>query len=76
MGKHGGLEMSRNIETIYEGGILKPLSPLELNEHQKVRITVEEGGSAVRATSGLFSGLNHETIEEVALSPDFLPEEA
>ncbi len=68
--------MSRNIEAVYEGGVLKPLSPLKLNEHQKVRITVEGGESAVRVTSGLFSGLNHDTIEEIALSPEFLPEEA
>jgi len=68
--------MSKNIEAVYEGGVLKPLSPLKLDEHQKVRITVEGGESAVRATSGMFSGLNHDTIEEIALSPDFLPEEA
>jgi predicted DNA-binding antitoxin AbrB/MazE fold protein len=68
--------MSKNIEAIYEGGVLKPLSPLKLNEHQKVKITVEEGESAVRATSGLFRGLDHDTIEEIALSPEFLPEEA
>jgi predicted DNA-binding antitoxin AbrB/MazE fold protein len=67
--------MSRNIEAIYEGVVLKPLSPLKLNEHQKVKITVEGGESAVRATSGMFRGLDHDTIEEIALSPEFLPEE-
>ena len=68
--------MSRNIEAVYEGGVLKPLSPLKLNEHQKVRITVEGAESAVRASSGMFSGVDHDTIEEIALSPEFLPEEA
>ena len=68
--------MSRNIETVYKNSVLKPLSPLKLNEHQKVRITVEGGESAVRATSGMFRGLDHDTIEEIALSPEFLPEEA
>ena len=68
--------MSRNIEAIYEGGVLKPLSPLKLKEHAKVRITVEGGESTVRATSGMFTGLDHDTIEEIALSPEFLPEEA
>lgn len=68
--------MSKNIEAVYEGGVLKPLSPLKLNEHQRVRITVEGGESAVRATSGIFTGLDHDTIEEIALSPEFLPEEA
>jgi predicted DNA-binding antitoxin AbrB/MazE fold protein len=57
--------MSRNIEAVYEGGVLKPLSPLKLNEHQKVKITVEGGESVVRATSSMFSGPNHDNIEEM-----------
>jgi len=68
--------MPRNIEVVYEGGVLKPLSPLKLKEHEKVRITLEEGETVVRATSGMFSGLDDNTINEIALSPEFLPEEA
>jgi len=68
--------MPKNIEVVYEGGVLKPLSPLQLKEHEKIRITIEEGESVVRATSGMFSGLDDNTIDEIALSPDFLPEEA
>lgn len=68
--------MPRTIEVIYEGGILRPLSPLKLKEREKVRITLEEGESVVRATSGIFGDLDDSTIEEVALSPEFLPEEA
>jgi predicted DNA-binding antitoxin AbrB/MazE fold protein len=67
--------MPRNIEAVYEGGVLRPLSPLKLKEHEKVRITLEEE-SLVRASSGMFSGLDDSLIEEVALSPEFLPEEA
>ncbi len=68
--------MPRNIEAVYEGGVLRPLSPLKLKEHEKVRITLEEEESLVRASSGMFSGLDDSLIEEVALSPEFLPEEA
>ena len=68
--------MSRTIEVIYEGGILRPLSPLKLKEREKVRITLEEGESVVRATSGIFGALDDSTIEDVALSPEFLPEQA
>jgi predicted DNA-binding antitoxin AbrB/MazE fold protein len=68
--------MPKNIEVVYEGGVLKPLSPLKLKEHEKVRITLEEGESLVRATSGMFSGLDDNIINEIALSPEFLPEEA
>jgi predicted DNA-binding antitoxin AbrB/MazE fold protein len=68
--------MPRNIEAIYESGVLRPLAPLKLKEHGKVRITIEEGESIVRATSGIFSGLDDSTINEIALSPEFLPDEA
>ena len=70
--------MSRNIEAIYQDGVLKPLAQLKLNEHERVRITVEKGESVVRATSDIFSGLddNNNTIDEIALSPNFLPEES
>ena len=68
--------MVRNIEAIYEGGVLRPLSPLNLKEHERVRIILEEEVSIVRATSGIFSGLDDSTINEIALSPEFLPEEA
>jgi len=68
--------MPKNIEVVYEGGVLKPLSPLKLKEHEKVRITLEEGESVVKATSGMFSGLDDNTINEIVLSPEFLPEEA
>lgn len=32
--------MSKIIEAIYESGILKPIEPLELREHQVVKITI------------------------------------
>jgi predicted DNA-binding antitoxin AbrB/MazE fold protein len=46
--------MSITVEAIYEAGVLKPLTPLpDLQEHAKVRITVEaiagaqDGGSVI-----------------------------
>ena len=33
--------MTLTVEAIYENGVLKPLQPLPLKEHEKVRITVE-----------------------------------
>lgn len=67
--------MSKSIEVIYEGGVLRPLSPVMLKEHEKVRITFEGKESVVRATIGMFGFLNDSTIDEIALSPEFLPEE-
>ena len=68
--------MSRGIEAVYEDGVLKPLTPLNLKEHEKVRLTLEEEESVVRASSGMFTGLDDRTIDEIALSPKFLPEES
>ena len=67
--------MPKNIEAVYEDGVLKPLSPLSLKEHEKVRLTLEGGESIARSTSGMFDGLDDKAIDEIALSPEFLPEE-
>jgi len=34
--------MSRHLEAIYEQGVLRPLEPLALAEHQRVRLTLDE----------------------------------
>jgi predicted DNA-binding antitoxin AbrB/MazE fold protein len=34
--------MVRQLEAVYEHGVLRPLEPLALAEHQRVRLTVEE----------------------------------
>ncbi|BDC48376.1 hypothetical protein F183_A06920 [Bryobacterales bacterium F-183] len=34
--------MSRYVEAVYEEGVFRPLAPISLSEHQKVRLTVEE----------------------------------
>lgn len=68
--------MPKSLEAVYEDGVFKPLSPVKLKEHEKVKITLEEVKSVVKATSGMFSGLDDNTIDEIALSPEFLPEGA
>jgi len=34
--------MARQLDAVYEQGILRPLEPLVLAEHQRVRLTIEE----------------------------------
>jgi predicted DNA-binding antitoxin AbrB/MazE fold protein len=34
--------MSITVEAVYENGVLKPVQPLPLKEHETVRVTVEE----------------------------------
>ncbi len=36
-------EMEEIIEAVYENGVLKPLKPLRLKEHEKVRIKIIKG---------------------------------
>lgn len=33
--------MVQQLDAVYEGGVLRPLEPLVLAEHQRVRVTVE-----------------------------------
>jgi predicted DNA-binding antitoxin AbrB/MazE fold protein len=32
--------VTNNVDAIYENGVLRPLEPLLLEEHQRVRVTV------------------------------------
>ena len=36
--------MSKQIEAIYENGVLRPLEPLDLDESQRVTITIADEG--------------------------------
>jgi predicted DNA-binding antitoxin AbrB/MazE fold protein len=35
--------MERQVDAIYENGVLRPLEPLDLEEQQRVRITISNG---------------------------------
>jgi len=39
--------MARHLEAVYEQGILRPLEPLFLPEHQLVRLTLEEPAAPI-----------------------------
>ncbi len=75
--------MSLVVEATYENGVLKPAQPLPLGEHEKVRITVhtpadvESALSAVERSYGLIQWTGDaETLERIALDPEFGIEEA
>ena len=44
--------MARHLEAIYEQGVLRPLEPLVLEEHQRVRLTIEESPARLIWESG------------------------
>jgi predicted DNA-binding antitoxin AbrB/MazE fold protein len=60
------------IHAIYENGVLKPLEPLNIKEHEEVEIVVKGKNSAARMSQGIVQGDNI-LIEEVALSPLYDP---
>ncbi|MFI5461402.1 MAG: antitoxin family protein [Isosphaerales bacterium] len=68
--------MTLTIEAIYENGVLKPAQPLPLQEHAKVRITVQPSVSHVRRSAGLIGWTgSQEDADFVALSPELDPQE-
>ena len=69
--------MTLTIEAVYENGVLKPTQPLPLNEHEKVRITIEPSESPLLRAYGILGWTGDaETLERVALDPEFLLEES
>jgi predicted DNA-binding antitoxin AbrB/MazE fold protein len=45
--------MPLTVEAVYENGILKPAQPLPLQEHEKVRLTIEPQVSWAERTAGM-----------------------
>ena len=41
--------MSQQIDAIYEDGVLRPLEPVNLREHERVRLSIEQAAGAQRA---------------------------
>lgn len=42
--------MSTHVEAVYENGVFRPLHPVQLPEHQRVTVTIDE--EAVEANAG------------------------
>jgi len=57
--------MAITIEATYENGVLLPAQPLPLQEHERVRNTIEPASNWVEATSGICGW--HGSAEEAEL---------
>ena len=59
--------MTRSLQAIYEKGVLRPLEPLPLQEHQQVTVTVsdQEDGNWLDAT--FLSYLENQADDSVTL---------
>jgi predicted DNA-binding antitoxin AbrB/MazE fold protein len=68
--------MSKTIEAIYENGVFKPVSAVEIKEHTLVHLIIEDAKSVAMSTSGIIPARSKQAVDEIALEPEFLPEEA
>lgn len=60
------------VDAIYEGGVLKPLKPLDLGEGRRVSLTIEEEAiqtetpeESLKAWQEVYAGLSEEDVAEV-----------
>ena len=63
--------MTRQVEAIYEQGVLRPLEPLTLPERQRVRLTIDEQPSQLSWAST--EPVNKRTAELEWLSAESAP---
>src|SRR5262245_16867872 len=60
------------VEAIYDGGVLRPVDPLPLQEHAKVRLTIEVPSDWVRETAGILKWTGTpEELQRFAEDPEF-----
>ena len=50
IGRHlshlNGADQHKRLEAVYENGVLRPLEPVDLEEHQRVTVTIEDNGTS------------------------------
>jgi predicted DNA-binding antitoxin AbrB/MazE fold protein len=64
--------MALTVEAIYENGVLKPLQPLPLKEHERVTVVVRPTVSLARQTAGMVPWTGDvETLERITRDPEF-----
>jgi len=65
------------VEGVYENGVLKPKEPLPLKEREQVQITIQHKDSPLLRAYGIVGWTGDaQTLERIALNPEFLPEDA
>jgi predicted DNA-binding antitoxin AbrB/MazE fold protein len=68
--------MSLTFDAVYENGVLKPAQALPLQEHEKVRVTIEPDIDWVERTAGMIKWTgDHETLRRLAEDVEFDPQE-
>ncbi len=64
--------MTISFEAVYENGVLKPVQPLPLKEHERVRVTVETPPLDILQAGGIlgWKGTSEE-LAPFALDPEY-----
>jgi predicted DNA-binding antitoxin AbrB/MazE fold protein len=69
--------MAITVEAVYENGVLKPSEPLPWKDGERVRVVVSSLDSPILKAYGIMGWTGDaQTLERIALDPEFLPEEA
>ena len=69
--------MAITVEAVYENGMLKLSEPLPWKEGERVSVVVSSLDSPILKAYGIMGWTGDaETLERIALDPEFLPEEA
>jgi predicted DNA-binding antitoxin AbrB/MazE fold protein len=69
--------MAITVEAVYENGVLKPSEPLPWKDGERVRVVVSSLDSPILKAYGIMGWTGDaQTLERIALAPEFLPEEA
>ena len=64
--------MSITVEATYENGVLRPLQPLPLQEHEKVKVTVHTDSSVAEQTAGMLKWTGDpEILRQIAEGDEF-----
>ncbi|HBI44773.1 MAG TPA: hypothetical protein DDY78_18255 [Planctomycetales bacterium] len=64
--------MSLTFDAVYENGVLKPAQALPLQEHEKVRVTIEPGLTWTERTAGMLKWTGDpEVLRRIAEDDEF-----
>ncbi len=69
--------MTITVDAVYENGTLRPTQPLPFKENEKVRVTIEAQSGWAERTAGMVQWTGDvETLERMAIDPEFDPQES
>jgi predicted DNA-binding antitoxin AbrB/MazE fold protein len=64
--------MPITVEAVYENGVLKPIGPLPLKEHEKVLVTIEPALGVAERTGGMIPWTGKpELLQRIAEDDEF-----